>query len=166
MRQCRVADTIIICYLTTPFRKEKRATTFFFLKLLLVFECDGCFNCSTSIVMNDLSRVADWSIVAEAEKREAITWPKLLAVDTIYVFRPLQNLMKATANYLKHIRFDRELQTTIFYSFLGWEGNLSLLFSSHKPSPGFLRTFQLLCVNGRKKSLWPRIHNLMYGLVY
>ena len=39
--------------------------------------------------MNDLSRVADWSIVAEAEKREAITWPKLLAVDTIYVFRPL-----------------------------------------------------------------------------
>ena len=103
--------------LTTPFTDYKKIE--FCLKpLLLVFECDGCFNCSTSIVMNDLSRRADWSIV-EAAKSNYLTetfssWHDLCFPSTTTL--PQLNLMKATANYL-NIRFDHKLLTPLTTNF-------------------------------------------------
>ena len=103
--------------LTTPFTDYKKIELR--LKpLLLVFECDGCFNCSTSIVMNDLSRRADWSIV-EAAKSNYLTetfssWHDLCFPSTTTL--PQLNLMKATANYL-NIRFDHKLLTPLTTNF-------------------------------------------------
>ena len=101
-----------------PFYWLQEDREFCLKPLLLVFECDGCFNCSTSIVMNDLSRRADWSIV-EAAKSNYLTetfssWHDLCFPSTTTL--PQLNLMKATANYL-NIRFDHKLLTPLTTSF-------------------------------------------------